>query len=169
MCEAGSNPRDQALPAILFQTGSRVSEVIRLSAKHFNIAKEWVTCLNTPLVKQKKVTPYRSFSFPIDEPVWKFSEKWINICKNRSYLFPHTRQWAYRKVVKLGQMVGVKVWSHWFRSMRASQVRLEYGLTGVELREWFKVRDLSWDQRYSKLGVTGLQNIIEKAIRDKNQ
>lgn len=162
MCEAGGSDRDKALPAIMFQTGGRVSEILQYSSKNFQVDGDFVICKDLPLVKQKKIIPKRTCTFPINEPLWKYSSKWIELRRHKPVLFSHHRSWAYAKVVDLGKKVGLTVWDHWFRSQRASQLAEEYGIKGADLREWFKVRDITWDSRYGKIGVRGLQALIQK-------
>ena len=162
ICEAALTVRDRALPAALFETGTRISECLQLKPEHFDLSDpQWVKCVDVPLVKQKKIgRPFRTFSFLRAEPLWIYVENHLSTTKQGSQLFPFKRKRAYQIITELGVSVKLELWDHWFRSQRASQMGAEYGLTESQLMEWFKVRDPTWARRYCKRGDWGLRKLI---------
>ncbi len=165
VCEAGQSMRNRALPAALFETGTRISEAIQLKRGHFDLEDgTWVRCSNVPMVKQKVTKPFRTFSFLKAEPLWPYLNEYVEspmfALKPNLLLFPIGRNMAWKIVTELGKKVGVTIWNHWFRSQRASQMGAEYNMTENDMMEWFKVKDRNWARRYCKKGDWGLRKAI---------
>jgi len=161
IAEAATNFRNKALPLVLFHTGTRVSEGLQLRKGHFDLSDPaWVRCVDVPIVKQKVSKPFRTFSFPRDEPTWHFVEEYLGILDENAPLFKFDRTQSYNIITHLGESVGLTIWNHWFRSQRASQMGAEYELTENDLMEWFKVKDRNWARRYCKKGDWGLRKVL---------
>jgi len=167
LCNSNQTIRNKSLPAFMFSTGCRVSEVNQLRLSHFNLSDpDFVQCLHIPIVKQKKIgIKQRTFSFPKAEPLYHIIEEYLEYVKKISrgfdpLLFGLCRSQIWKIVVKQGRDNGLELWAHWYRSQRASQLGYEYLFTAAELSEWFKVIDPRWALRYCKLGDQGLRKIM---------
>ena len=176
LCDSGQSPRNKALPAFMFSTGCRVSEVNQLRLSNFDLSdSEFVRCIHVPIVKQKKIgLNHRTFSFPKAEPLYPIIETYINSVKqfvrgSDPLLFNLCRSQLWKIVVKLGRVNGLELWAHWFRSQRASQLGFEYEFTENELMEWFKVIDKTWARRYCKKGDMGFRKIMRSRAPETYQ
>lgn len=160
--KATNGLRNAALPLALFHTGTRVSEGIQLRRSHFDLSNpSWVKCVDVPIVKQKVSKPFRTFSFPRDEPTWHLVEEYLGSLAPNALLFNLGRTQSYLLVRAMGKIAGLEVWNHWFRSQRASQMGAEYEMTENDLMEWFKVKDRNWARRYCKKGDWGLRKVMK--------
>jgi len=173
--------RDQALIATLFETGGRVSEVLQLRRENFEWDDEIIVVTGMRVLKRfRKVGEYVDASgrkrwvtepvyvtrgrFPIlrREPLVPYMLGWIVECDG--YLFPSpkrdrphlSRRRALQIVTEVGRRVGVKVWPHYFRSQRASQLAQEYGYTIHKLLRFFDWKNIATAVRYSKLSFRDL-------------
>lgn len=162
ICEASYRPSYRALPAALFETGTRISEAIQLRRSNFDLSDPaWIRCVDVPIVKQKVSKPFRTFSFPRDEPLFSYLDPYLSGLKSDELLFPFGRNNALKIIYGVGEKVQMKLWAHWFRSQRASQMGAEYEMTENDLMEWFKVKDRNWARRYCKKGDWGLRKVLE--------
>jgi len=176
ICDSGVGIRAQSLPAFMFSTGGRISEVLQLKLSHFDLSdSEYVQCVKMPIVKQKKIgLNQRTFSFPKAEPLYPYIEKYLEYVKQVSrgkdlLLFGFVRSWAWKLMVKQGKDADVTIWNHWARSQRASQLGFEYEFTENELMEWFKVIDKTWARRYCKKGDMGFRKIMRSRAPETYQ
>jgi integrase len=93
---------------------------------------------------------------------------------------PLTQNWAYKLIRKTSEnlMPGlrhdlgldrplldkqgnkvkeqIELWNHYFRSLRASQLKVDYAYSMSQLLEWFSWRDLATATHYAHSGWTGL-------------
>jgi integrase len=188
--------RDQALVAALFLTGGRVSEVVGLRVGNFEVRAFDVRVKGMMVLKRyKKISHYLdddgrkryvtekvamtrgTFSISRDEPLVPYLLNWIK--ESEDYLFPSpsrnlhlSRQRAYQIVTSLGDRVGVRVWNHWFRSQRASQLATEYSFDIQVLADWFKWSKLDTARIYTKLDPSVYENIyaekrLEKSLKQQ--
>ena len=115
--------------------------------------------------KTERIDATRDFSFRVDEPLVKPMAEWIiHALDNRyEWLFPSpytdkplTRKWAYQLTDKIGNRLGIELYPHWFRAMRASQLASEYDFREASLLEWFEWEKWETAKKYAKLGPLGL-------------
>ena len=115
--------------------------------------------------KTERINATRDFSFRADEPLVKPMVEWIiHVLDNKQeWLFPSpytdkplTRKWAYQFIDKIGAKIGIEIYPHWFRAMRASQFASEYDFREASLLEWFQWEKWETAKKYAKLGPLGL-------------
>lgn len=144
-----------ALVAALFETGGRISEVLGLKRKNFDLDMEsdFVIVKNMLLVKRKKGS-ITSRTFPIKrgDPLWPILESWIKPHKPDDLLFNLSRSKAFVMIRGLGR----GLYPHWFRAQRASQLALEYGWDVSDLSEFFAWKHFPTALRYAHRGYKGL-------------
>ncbi|MFW6109687.1 MAG: tyrosine-type recombinase/integrase [archaeon] len=183
--------RDQALIAALFLTGGRVSEVIGLRSHNFRLRAREVRVHGMSVLKRyRKTGSYRDsegskryytepvvmtrgiFSINREEPLVPYLLTWLDSVDD--YLFPSpsrnpylSRQRAYQIVTDIGERVGLKIWNHWFRSQRASQLVTEYSFDIHVLADWFKWSKLDTARTYTKLDPTVYENLYAEKRKQK--
>ena len=161
--------RDKALISTLFETGGRVSEVLKLKAENFEVKDKFIIVKGMPVLKRyrktgeyvnedgktkwitKKTMGYRTFPIPLKEPLVPYMIEWLDYVKN-GQLFRISRVQVYRILRKIDS----DIYPHWFRAQRASQLALEYGFDVHDLVEFFDWRDLKTAIHYSRKGWRGL-------------
>lgn len=170
--------RDKALVATLFETGGRVSEVLMLRKRNFDIQRDRVLVKGMRVLKRyRKVGEYQKkggkkswktepvfttrgiFTVRRFEPLTPIMVSWIETCND--YIFPSGsngselpylgRTRVYQILRDLGKRVDIHLYSHWFRAQRASQLASEYGFREHELLRWFSWKRYETAMRYSKL------------------
>jgi len=146
----------QALIATLFETGGRISEVLKLKPENFDLeASKEFAIAKMPLVKRKKgtTTPtIRTIPIKRNDPLWPFLERWVKRHKQGERLFQVSRSKAFLLIRSMGR----ELYPHWFRAQRASQLALEYGWDAGKLSEYFSWKHFPTALRYARLGWKGL-------------
>lgn len=145
----------QALVAALFETGGRISEVLKLKRRNFDLKTEpgFAIVKAMPVLKRKPGTATdRTFPINCKDPLWPYLERWIKQCKPDEPLFRISRS----KVWGLLREVDRSVYPHWFRAQRASQLAFEKGLDVGDLSEFFAWKHFPTALRYSHRGYRGL-------------
>lgn len=69
---------------------------------------------------------------------------------------------AWQKITSIGERLGVKIWGHWFRSQRATQLGEEYQFSNRQLNHWVGWEGGSWRSqeqadRYTKTDYRNLK------------
>lgn len=175
LVEKTDNTRDQALIAFLFETGGRVKEVLSLEKRHFRFEGNYIIVLAMPVIKRyekidkyqdeegktrwvtKRKEGYRTFPIHIKEPLVPYLTDWLE--QKDKKLFRIGRVRVYQIITKLEP----KIYPHWFRAQRASQLALEYGLTVHELVDFFNWKNLEIAIHYSRMGWKGLATKMVRA------
>lgn len=142
--------RDRMILKTMFETGSRVSEVIKYRKENFKIEPNIIRVQHAPLVKHKQLEERWDFLIEKTEP---FAQELIEYIENiDNWLFPSTlgekpyltRQHAWNVAKK------ADVYPHWFRSMRAFCLSWYHDLNVEELRAWFTWTDSNTPQHYAR-------------------
>lgn len=134
--------------------------------------KRWDTTIETERVKRKRIRK----PFPIfkNEPLYPIMEAWVKrnhsellfpspkIRKNGSRTMTIVNGWMI--VNRLQKLTGIEMWPHWFRSQRASQLYLEYGLTWEDLKTWFSWESEVMASLYAKMSTESLAERIMQRI-----
>lgn len=162
--------RDAALIATLFLTGGRISEVLSLRRKDFDLTVEpEVIVLRRMMISKRhkkigehivngekkwiteKILAYRSFAIRKDELIAPALLSYLETLSPDDILFPFSRQWAHKIVRDLSGQ-----WPHWFRAQRACQLAEDHDLDINSLMEFFKWRDQKTAMQYTNMGWRGL-------------
>jgi len=178
--------RDQALIATLFETGGRVSEVIQLRRRNFQVGEEAIIVTGMKVLKRyEKVKEYEDdtgrvrwitrpvfetrgrFPILVREPLVPYLLPWLD--ETEDYLFPSSaahrdhidRSWAYKIVRRVGDRLGHHIWPHYFRSQRASQLVQDYGFNLHQLLRFFNWKNIPTALRYAKMD----ERILLKAMQ----
>jgi len=178
--------RDQALIAALFETGGRVSEVVQLRLRNFQVEEEAVIVTGMRVLKRfEKVKEYEDetgrvrwvtkpvyetrgrFPILVKEPLVPYLLSWLE--ESEDYLFPSSaehrnhisRSWAYKIVRRVGDRLGRHIWPHYFRSQRASQLVQDYGFDLHQLLRFFNWKNIPTALRYAKMD----ERILLKAMQ----
>jgi integrase len=174
--EACGRPVDKALIAALFETGGRVSEVLQLKKSNFVDRGEFLVVDSMPVLKKKEKS-YRTFPIPKWEPLTKDIEDYLNsyVEKEGDRLFPFNRVNAFFIIRQIGGRLGdVKIpfsniyanqlYPHWFRAMRATQLKSEYDFDAIALASFFgwKLPQFGVMTVYSKLSWEELSRRFNK-------
>jgi len=185
--------RDQALIAALFLTGGRASEVAGIRVSNFNILPTEIHVEGMRVLKRYKVVetiknsdgsrtyitePMEMtrgiFSINRDEVLVPYLLRWIQ--ESEDYLFPSpsdkpylSRQRIHQIVKEIGKRIGLRLWVHWFRSQRASQLATEYGFTIHQLADWFRWSKLDTARTYTKLDASVFDKIYATHRNQKTQ
>jgi site-specific recombinase XerD len=167
--------RDRALISALFETGGRVSEVLKLRKDNFVVQEPYVIVKAMPVLKRyKKVGEYidkearkrwqtekkkahRTFPIHMKEPLCASVLEHVERIKSDN-LFQMSRIHVYRIVRALDNAV----FPHWFRAQRASQLALEYGFDVHDLIDFFNWKSLQTAIHYSHMGWKGLANKMKR-------
>jgi len=175
LVEASPTLFDRFLISGLFLTGCRVSELIRLRRRNFNLDfhPEIIAVEHVPVIKRysrkkkQRYEAYRSFPIKIDEPLVSYFLEGLRHVKDK--LYPVSRTTVFLRVRKVGRILNSEIpfsnihssqlYPHWFRSQRARQLRHDYKFTDEELRDWF-----GWKYSENRMpAVYGRSSIIELA------
>jgi len=169
--------RDRALIAILFLTGARAEEVVKLRKSMFSFDEEWIYGKGIPVVKSwryldskktiqekqargekpktKSLPKTREIVFPRREPLSELLIEWLDNVED--YLFPskfhrHRKHLsptrAYQIVTDLATRTGLDVWVHRLRSERCSQLTLEYKFGIRDIMRFFAWESEKTARRY---------------------
>lgn len=177
-CRHGVNlKRDRALICALFETGGRSSEVLQLTREMFvrkdlpantvvvrgmPVSKRYkkIGELENPTEKRKMLTQqvkaFRSFPIRTDEPLCKTLMEYVET--REAKLFNIGRRRVYQIVTSLDP----RIWPHWFRSQRASQLAWDYDFDAQQLSEFFNWNDIKTAFRYSHFGYKKLAESMQK-------
>jgi len=99
--------------------------------------------------KTRREHAYRTFPIRLDEPLVSYMTDWIRHLRfEHEKLFKITRIRAYQILRKLDP----NIYSHWFRSQRASQLAVEYGFQIHDLLEFFNWTSIKMAAHYSHMG-----------------
>lgn len=138
--------------------------------------KRWDTTIESERVKRKRIRK----PFPIfkNEPLYPIMEAWVK--RNHSELLfpsPKTRKNGTRTMTitnawiiinRLQKLTEIEMWPHWFRSQRASQLYLEYGLTWEDLKTWFSWESEVMASLYAKMSTESLaERMIQRISQTK--
>ncbi len=167
--------RNRALISALFETGGRVSEVLKLKKDNFIVQDPYIIVKAMPVMKRyKKIEEYidkegkkrwmtenkkatRTFPIHLKEPLCPFLLNYIE--KNETkMLFNISRIQAYRIIRGLD----AEIFPHWFRAQRASQLALEYGFDIHDLIDFFNWKNVQTAAHYSHMGWKGLANKMRR-------
>jgi len=169
MTDRCDNLRDKALISALFETGGRVSEVLKLEKRHFMIQEPYLVVRAMPVLKRyrkigeyhdeegkkrwitEELKGYRTFPIPLKEKLTPYLLEWMDYVKT-DRLFHISRVHAWRIVTKINP----DVFPHWFRAQRASQLALEYGFDMHDLLDFFAWKSMPMALHYARMGWKGL-------------
>lgn len=166
LTESAIKDRDRALISLLFETGGRVNEVLKLAFNNFVFLNDVIVVAGMPVLKRfefikvkgkrtGKTKPKKKFrTFPIKriEPLVRYFENYVKAKQGFKTIFKIGRKRVYQIVTGLDS----NIWPHWLRAQRASQLALEYGLNTHALVEYFEWIDLKTALHYSRFGWRGL-------------
>jgi len=139
MISRADNERDRALIAMLYITGARISEVLRLKRKDIEIGEKEVRITITPLKIRSKgpLIFVHTLPIPLTAPFVEHIVSYVSkIQDGEEFLFcgykkPMTRVRAWQIIKKLNQ----DTFPHFFRHTRASKLA-EAGADVLEIKEW---------------------------------
>lgn len=137
--------------------------------KRYKKTEGYVDAKGKTRYKTERINALRDISFRADEALVKPMIEWLipawkSLESVDDWLFPSpldpskhiSRKWAYLMISKTGDKLGMELWPHWFRAMRASQLASEYDLAEASLLEWFEWTKWETAKKYTKFGVLGL-------------
>ncbi|MCK4478378.1 tyrosine-type recombinase/integrase [Candidatus Bathyarchaeota archaeon] len=181
--------RDRALIAILFLTGARADEVVRLRKSMFTFDEAWIYGKMIPVVKSwryvdskktrvekqargekprtKTLKKTREIVFPRREPLSEILIEWLD--QVQDYLFPskfhrHRKHLspirAYQIVCDLAERTGFDMWPHRLRSERASQLGSEYGYRTRDIMRFFAWESEKTARRYVHESIEDMKKRI---------
>jgi integrase len=169
--------RDQGIIATLFETGGRINEVLALKKDNFDFSHpDFIRVAAMPLLKRYKrdkttgeihsIPSTRTFVIPSREPLVQYMKPVID--RADPFLFPSpkypdrpmTDTRAYQIVRDLGERIGMRIWNHWFRAQRASQLASEYNFDVPLLLRFFNWKSYDTALRYARLGVGDLMRAM---------
>jgi hypothetical protein len=165
---------DKALISGLFETGGRISEVLKLRFDNFHFGKfsdPRIVVVEMTVSKRRR-PEMRVFPIRSDEPLAPYLLSYVKSVKG--LLFPISRVTAFLTIRSVGERLarrGVhpdfsaikssQLYPHWFRAQRASQLRADYGFDEYDLKDFFHWRRsgempsiysrLSWEQLALKM------------------
>ena len=160
--EACPTEEVRALFAVLFETGCRVSEALKLRGDMFvEDDDKWLTVYRAPVLKKKEYAPladrFRNIPLlrtePLVEPMMKYVEA------HPGQLFKHSRVWVWRNIVAVDD----RWWCHRIRSERATHLHTEYGYEVPELMKFFNWSEPKEALEYVRLGIGDLKAKVMKA------
>jgi len=161
--------RNRGLISALFETGGRVSEVLRLKKANFIIQEPYIIVKAMPVLKRyekigerlddegnkrwitRPKNGYRTFPIHTKEPLCQALVDYI-VNLESAQLFRLSRSQVYRIVTKTDN----QIFPHWFRAQRASQLAVEYGFDMHDLVDFFNWKSLGTAVHYSRMGWKGL-------------
>ena len=150
--------------AVLFETGCRVSEALKLRGDMFVEDDDtWLTVYRAPVLKKKEYAPladrFRNIPILRSEPL---VEPMMNYVEGRpGSLFQRGRVWAWMQIVGVDD----RWWPHRIRSERATQLHTEYGYEVPELMKFFNWSEPKEALEYVRLGTSDLK---EKVLKSRN-
>src|SRR4030042_643467 len=150
--------------AVLFETGCRISEALKLRGDMFVMDDaNWLTVYRAPVLKKKEYAPladrFRNIPILRGEPL---VEPMMNYVEGRlGQLFNRSRVWAWMQIVGVDD----RWWPHRIRSERATQLHTEYGYEVPELMKFFNWSEPKEALEYVRLGTSDLK---EKVLRSRN-
>ena len=171
LVEKCKRERDRALISALFETGGRVSEVLKLKKDNFVVQEPYVVVKAMPVIKRyRKIEEYidkdgrkrwktenkkatRTFPIHLKEPLCPLLLEHIEKTE-ANMLFDIGRFQVYRIIRDLDD----NIFPHWFRAQRASQLALEYGFDIHDLIDFFNWKYIQTAAHYSHMGWKGLAN-----------
>jgi len=151
----------QALIATLFETGGRVSEVLKLRRGNFDLGSDSSLAIvkAMPVLKRKPETSTdRTIPIKRSDPLWPYIEAWLEDKKPDDILFDISRS----KVWGLLKEIDEELYPHWFRAQRASQLAFEYGWDASRLSEFFAWKHFPTALKYARRGYKGLAEEMKK-------
>jgi len=148
--------RDRALLALLYLTGGRISEVLRLRKSQFDfVDPNFIIIKDMIVVKRKKsvVTregyPIREVALPLKGRLAAFTElvvKYLDLLDEDEKLFKFTRQRAWQIVYYI-----TGKWNHYFRSQAESYLgRYVFRRDPVGLAEYMGIKNMQTLREYVK-------------------
>jgi len=142
---------EQALAALAYSTGARVSELILIKKKDFYQPLEGqyleITC--RVLKKRKKGIVERKAVVRLDETwlVTPILEKANSLKEREDILFPFSRITIFRKLRKI-VIADEPINPHGWRKLRATHLHKVFGFDAYQLRSFFEWRDISPSTSY---------------------
>ncbi len=167
--------RNRALISALFETGGRVSEVLKLKKDNFVVQDPYIVVKAMPVIKRyRKIEDYidkdgrkrwktenkkatRTFPIHLKEPLCPLLLEYVEK-KETETLFDIGRIQVYRIIRELDE----NIFPHWFRAQRASQLALEYGFDIHDLIDFFNWKNVQIAAHYSHMGWKGLANKMKR-------
>jgi len=149
--------RDRALLALLYLTGGRISEVLRLrkSQFDFDLDPNFVVIRDMVVVKRKKSIvakegyPIREVALPLKGRLAAFTRlviKYLELLDEDEKLFKFTRQRAWQIVYYI-----TGKWNHYFRSQAESYLgRYVFRRDPVGLAEYMGIKNVQTLREYVK-------------------
>jgi site-specific recombinase XerD len=139
---------EQALPALAYATGSRVSELNHIKKKDFHQTETYLEIYCPVLKKRDNIKHERKAVVRLDE-TW-LTTPILNYIKNLSpeeTLFPLHRATIFRKLkqIKIGNEY---VNPHGYRKLRATHLHLYFGFDAYRLKSFFEWKDISPSSSY---------------------
>lgn len=153
-----------ALFAVLFETGCRVSEAIRLRGDMFIYDdSQWLTVYRAPVLKKKESAPLgdRFRNIPVLRSELLVAPMMEYVEKRPGLLFNRSRVWVWRRIVEVDD----RWWCHRIRSERATQLHNDYGYEVPELMKFFNWSEPKEALEYVRLGTEDLKAKVMKSIR----
>lgn len=140
---------EQALPALAYATGSRVSELNQIKKKDFHLTKDYLEIYCPVLKKRDKKKHERKAVVRLDE-TWLTTPilaKVESISQPDDTLFPLHRVTIFRKLkqIKIGDEY---VNPHGYRKLRATHLHLYFGFDAYRLKSFFEWKDISPSSNY---------------------
>lgn len=143
--------RDRMILRFLFETGSRVSELIKYRKKNFVIENDVIRVVDAPLVKSDKFDNRWEFWIEKTEPLVSSMIEWLDEIDD--WLFPSKlgkKPYLTRQYVWMVARREVDRYPHWFRSMRAFCMSWFHDLDLPRVRAWFTWTDPNTPQHYAR-------------------
>lgn len=142
---------EQALPAIAYGTGARVSELNQLTKKDFVIDQETgylkIYCL---VLKKRSIQRIERMAVIRLDETWLVTpilNKVNSLQKPDDLLYPYHRATLFRKLKKI--MIGGELINpHGFRKLRATHLHSVYGFDAYQLKSFFEWKDISPSSSY---------------------
>jgi integrase len=136
---------EKLLISTLFETGGRIGEVLKLRRENFVDKGDFIVVDSMSVEKRREVA-YRTFPIPKHEPLAKVMLDGLS--NVRDFLFDFNRVTAFNMVRRVGKRVGdikvpfssikaFEIHPHWFRAMRAAQLKSEYDFDAFSLASFF--------------------------------
>ena len=158
----------RSLGAVLFLGGFRVSEALQLTDGQVFVEGDFIKLDRVRLLKKWRYTDafdedgnrvrerldvYTVRVFPIDEPIVPYFTDWMWEVRRRGggRLYDVSRFTAYRLIRE-----HTGLFPHFFRSLRAIQLVVEYGWSAVQLRSFFNWENMNTVFTYAGLGASEL-------------
>lgn len=175
--EVARFPMLQALIVLLFETGGRVNEVLKLRKSNFSSKDKYEEITISVSKRYKKVgkvadaskksgyrwiterlSDFRTIPILKTSPLLSHVQNYLKTLDGDSLLFPITRQTAFYRIRDVGRQIDpdLELYPHWFRAQKASQLASEYGFDIYDLKQFFRWIDDNMAEFYASLGAKGL-------------